>query len=421
MIKISIIMPVYNTGIYLEEAIKSIQNQSFQEWELICVNNNSSDQKTIEILEEWSNCDERIRVVFEKEKGAGNARNLGLLISEGEYIIFLDADDIFDTSMLEKMYSCIQESKANVCVCGYKTFIDDEEGRHIAHHNIIDEFLESDKEQYLYNIGTNPWTKLCRTNFLRQNNIQFQNLNSSNDVYFSVMLLTLTKNSIVFVNEMLVQYRQNIPGQISSNRNPNDLFSAIEKVVYELTTRGKYNKCLEKQIIYLLIKSGFYELGTSINKENNKQFYDKVKLLLNDNQIHFMSGCANEYVSMWQQNGYDSGWIALAGDYKKQIEIFANKWDIESIIQKKCVLWGFGKRGRAFWEWIKYKYQAEIKVYDEGVVESVQNESFFIRDDSWKNDVDIIVASNQAIHSIALNDIMCKNAEIFNLEDLCPF
>ena len=68
MTKIPIVMPVYNTGIYWDKVIKSIYNQTFQKWELICVNNNSSDCKTNEILDEWSERDERIRVILEKEK-----------------------------------------------------------------------------------------------------------------------------------------------------------------------------------------------------------------------------------------------------------------------------------------------------------------------------------------------------------------
>lgn len=420
MTKISIVMPVYNTGIYLDKAIKSIYNQTFQEWELICVNNNSSDCKTNEILDEWSERDERIRVILEKRKGAGNARNSGLLIVEGEYTIFLDADDIFDLRMLEKMYGRIRESNAMVCICGYKSFYDDENGRHIAHHNIMEGLCDSNDEQYINSVGTNPWTKLCRTDFLRRNNIQFQNLDSSNDVYFSIMVLHFAKGKITFINEMLVMYRQNIDGQISSNRNPNDLYFAVERAMFELKSISEYDISLEKQLYYYLIKSGFYELGKSINKEKNQQFYDNVRNLLDKKRISFTSSCANNYVDLWLNNEYESGWIRLAGDYKRQIEVFNYKWDIEKIINKPCVLWGFGKRGRAFWEWVKEKHDVEIAVYDEGFNESATDRDCFISDVSWKKKNNIVIASNQMIYSIAISDKKCKSKEILNLEELCP-
>lgn len=95
-IKISIIVPVHNTGVYLEESLESIFTQSFQEFEVICVDDASSDKLTREILHRYQCIYENMRVIWLEENiGAGEARNIGFDEAKGEYVIFLDADDVF--------------------------------------------------------------------------------------------------------------------------------------------------------------------------------------------------------------------------------------------------------------------------------------------------------------------------------------
>lgn len=109
-IKISIIMTVYETGFYLDEALKTIFDQSFQEFEIICVDDCSKDKLTRTILQEYQNKHENMKILWcEENIGSGNARNLGFSQAKGEYTIFLDADDMFTYDFLEKMYQCIKE------------------------------------------------------------------------------------------------------------------------------------------------------------------------------------------------------------------------------------------------------------------------------------------------------------------------
>lgn len=111
MCKISIIMPVYNKENYIEKCIKSIIGQSFTDWELIIINDGSTDF-TLEICQQFS--DARIKIISVENSGVSKARNLGLSKAEGEYITFVDGDDYLDSDYLK----CLFKPQYDMSMCG---------------------------------------------------------------------------------------------------------------------------------------------------------------------------------------------------------------------------------------------------------------------------------------------------------------
>ena len=93
MAKISVIVPIYNDDRYLHECLDSIINQTFEDIEIICVNDGSTDE-SLNILKQYESRDFRVKVISQENKGVGAARNAGIKISSGEYIYFIDADEI---------------------------------------------------------------------------------------------------------------------------------------------------------------------------------------------------------------------------------------------------------------------------------------------------------------------------------------
>ncbi len=115
-IKITIIIPVYNNSKYLSKCLTSVINQTLKEIEIICVNDGSTDN-SLEILEKYANIDNRIKIITQKNSGAGLARNKGIKNAIGEYIAFLDSDDYYlDTDVLESLYE--NAKKNDVLICG---------------------------------------------------------------------------------------------------------------------------------------------------------------------------------------------------------------------------------------------------------------------------------------------------------------
>lgn len=119
---ISVIMPVYNTERYLTEAIESVVNQTFENWELICVDDGSTDA-SLDILRRFARNDSRIKVVAQPHTGSASAaRNKALEYSTGEYIAMLDSDDKYTSDTLIKIQKRIEETSAdyilfNICFC----------------------------------------------------------------------------------------------------------------------------------------------------------------------------------------------------------------------------------------------------------------------------------------------------------------
>jgi glycosyltransferase involved in cell wall biosynthesis len=116
--KASIIVPVHNAGPYLPACLDSILGQTLREIEVILVDDGSTDDSAA-ICDRYAGMDPRIRVIHQANGGVGNARNAGLEIANGEFIGFVDGDDLIDPDMVELLYRNAQEHQADISICGF--------------------------------------------------------------------------------------------------------------------------------------------------------------------------------------------------------------------------------------------------------------------------------------------------------------
>lgn len=221
MIKVSVVIPVYNVEKYLPKCLESIINQTLKDIEIICINDGSKDNSAA-ILLNYAKKDKRIRIINQENKGAGAARNRGLEIASGDYLYFIDSDDWADKKLLEKLYCKITKNNSDICIC--KTLYADENS--IGKFRIFNMlscfsplyfFKDLCIKNRIYNRNNSPknlfqlcnipaFTKLYRHNFLKENRIKFQEIPSCNDVFFNFYSLACA-NSITFVNKKLVTHR----------------------------------------------------------------------------------------------------------------------------------------------------------------------------------------------------------------------
>ena len=110
--KISVIIPIYNTGQYLPECVESVRSQTLRDIEIILVDDGSPDNAP-QICDEYATIDERIKVIHKKNGGLGFARNSGLDMATGEYVSFIDSDDFIDTNMMQTLYETAKEYDAD--------------------------------------------------------------------------------------------------------------------------------------------------------------------------------------------------------------------------------------------------------------------------------------------------------------------
>ena len=113
---ISIVVPIYNLELYIEDCILSIINQTYKNIEIILINDGSTDN-TLNIITKISKYDSRVKIISSVNQGCSNARNLGIDVARGNYIVFVDGDDICFSTMIEYMYKAIKHNKADMCVC----------------------------------------------------------------------------------------------------------------------------------------------------------------------------------------------------------------------------------------------------------------------------------------------------------------
>jgi glycosyltransferase involved in cell wall biosynthesis len=229
--KVSVIVPVYNLADNLEESIESILNQNLQDFEIIAVDDGSTDS-SLEILIEFAKKDPRITVLSQKNSFAGVARNAGISVATGEYLLFLDGDDFFEQDLLSVVANFMDRDKSDVAIFQYKYFntetnADENEikgiNKRIAdldeNNHILVNTADISDELFTFS-NPMPWNKMFRASFVKDNNLRFQNLVLSNDVYFSDTALSIS-NKISVIYKAFVHYRYN---NSSSLRNRRDEF-----------------------------------------------------------------------------------------------------------------------------------------------------------------------------------------------------
>lgn len=244
MIKVSVIIPVYNVEKYLRQCLDSVVNQTLKEIEIICVDDGSTDTSP-EILEEYANNDSRIKILHQRNRFAGVARNTGFGHAKGEYVIFWDSDDYFVLDALEKMYIYAKEHDAEICICDAQDF-DDETGKKLSHPYLKKPFpeeevfnIETYKERIFTFTAPVPWNKLILRELLVREQIKFPDLKYVEDAVAIVTAIACAKK-IVLYHEKLIFYRVNRQGSLMSNygERKDSVFLAYEQLKEELDKRG---------------------------------------------------------------------------------------------------------------------------------------------------------------------------------------
>ncbi len=303
--KISVIIPVYNVEKYLPECLESILNQTFQDFEIICVDDGSTD-KSLDILQEYKRKDDRFVILQQRHAGAGAARNHGLKLAEGKYIQFLDSDDYFEPTLLEEMYNHAEKYSADLTVCSSRKV--DENGNITESQNpnspinldktpLEKPFNWQDFKNDIFGLFNVPsWNKLYLKDLILSNNLQFQNLTSCNDVAFGHISKICAQKIVVF-NKELVNYRYKRMGSISEHRAEcakNILFAALQIKEF-LEKRGIFNE-LKKSYIRVIKSHITWELGLCNNSQYETFVQDLKKLMPNDWKS-FNSVLKNDYIT----------------------------------------------------------------------------------------------------------------------------
>ncbi|MDR0519639.1 MAG: glycosyltransferase [Clostridiales Family XIII bacterium] len=276
-------MPVYNAEAYLREAVDSILAQTFSDFELLCIDDGSSDHSQ-EILREYAGKHSNITVLSQSNKGAGAARNKGASVASGDYYIFLDADDFFDKEFFGKMITAIKANNADLCVCMARHYnmMQQEYGEVFgvdAGNLPQDEpFSATNIPDRIFNaFVAAPWNKMVSAQFYKDKKLCFQEIMRANDMYYSYTALALAKR-VCTIREPLVSYRtgMNTNAQATNNEHPSDFYKALRKTQERLLEEGLYT-AFEKSFLNEALTHCVYNLDTIEGQSGQELLYGMMK------------------------------------------------------------------------------------------------------------------------------------------------
>ena len=177
MKKVSILMPAYNVESYISECMESVINQTLHDIEIICVDDGSTDS-TGEILDEYADKDERIKVIHKSNSGYGCSMNIALQQATGEYIGIIETDDFAELNMYEELYDIAKRCNADVVKSNYFTYVSDPEPKSnyfevLETYDLYNKVFRPSDHQEIFRVRPCIWTGLYRRDFLIENNISF--------------------------------------------------------------------------------------------------------------------------------------------------------------------------------------------------------------------------------------------------------
>lgn len=279
---ISVIVPVYKVEKYLDKCVKSIINQTYNNLEIILVDDGSPD-KCPTICDEWARKDSRIKVIHQRNAGVSTARNAGLAIANGKYVCFVDSDDYVMEEYVAFLYEGLLDSGAELSVCnmlrdGRKSFDNDE--------SLLTGILTNDYILLDYSLS-GPCCKFYSNDLIKQKRLKFdENISYGEDTLFVLKYLQFV-DKIKFVNKILYvsDSREDSLTSKHGAKEFNGLLYLLEKKKQFLDTRNIRNRSIAINNLVCLLGTFFTKVSENDSYANYLKRLNKVlKLAMFDGE-----------------------------------------------------------------------------------------------------------------------------------------
>ena len=287
--KVSVIVPIYNSQDYLAECIDSILNQTLKNIQILCVNDGSTDNSG-KILADYKEKDKRISVITKSNGGLSSARNEGMKFAIGEYIGFVDSDDVIDEMFFEQLYQTAKINNADIAVSNFKWF-----SHHIndtteiswittALNKIQGDLITSSEDRKKVIETCSVCNKLFLSSFLNHHNFLFYEGLFWEDNPFTVMTVIMS-NKVSIIRDVYYHCRKHeksITGRAVSDKKPFDMFEIMAKLkvffIKENIQNKEGYKFYYEEVLYV---HHFTQLFERVHKNYRKEYYKLVKTELN--------------------------------------------------------------------------------------------------------------------------------------------
>lgn len=286
---VSIVIPVYNAEQYLDRCIQSVINQTYKYIEVILINDGSRDNSQL-ICEKYVKRDNRVQLINIQNRGPSAARNIGINISKGQFIQFIDSDDYLESNMIKVL---VEEIKNNAqwVICGYRSihdnnYIIDRKPSigyfdNIAFKNEFAVLYEKLFFQYL-------WNKIYLSDIIKSNNISFnEEVKRGEDIIFNIEYLNYV-NNITVIDKILYNYVRLNEQSLTRSYNK-ELFNDQKRIFKKiLNSKNIVNKQNKNLIMMIYTQKIIYCISNIFMSKNNlciKEKREIIKEILADNQV----------------------------------------------------------------------------------------------------------------------------------------
>lgn len=298
MVEISVVVPVYNVEKYLDECLNSIINQTFSDIEIICINDGSTDS-SLDILNDYSKKDDRIKIINQKNKGLGATRNKGIDLAKGKYIFFIDSDDYIELNALFELHNLCEKKGLDFVICRVKNY--DEENNEFFTSEYFDMpvlaktvgdnvFNYNDIKDILPRINVVAWNKLYNLNFIKKTNARFSEKFIFEDNVFFWKLLFNAKNIYFYQKYLYIYRRRNLSITSSGNKNLIDTIEIHNQIFNVFREHGLFET--HKNFLFNKKVSLIYARFEEISEEYKETFFKKMK----DDWIQMVELYGKDYI-----------------------------------------------------------------------------------------------------------------------------
>ena len=317
--KISVIIPVYNSSTYLRKCLDSVVNQTLKDIEIIIINDGSTDDSK-NIIEEYTGKYKNIIFIDQENKGIGKTRNIGIKRATGEYITFVDSDDYIKENMLEEYYKYARKHNFDLVIGSYIKKINNKEI--IFENNKFKTGNVKTTPQILYLIEYGPWAKLYKRELLTNNNIYFDEKRKYEDMPF--VSKTLLKSKLI--GQITEPYYYYIIHNNSETTTMDKRVFDILDILKEIKDYYKREYYLRDELDYVIIdKITTYMLQQRVQKDN------KLRIEFIDEGYAFL----NKNIKNWRRNKYYKKTNSLKRIIKNNKKILKIYCNIYAFIKKR--------------------------------------------------------------------------------------
>lgn len=271
---ISIIIPIYNAEKYIKRCVSSVIDQSYDKLEILLVNDGSTDN-SLNICEAFATKDNRIKVISQDNGGVSKARNTGLRLAKGEYVMFLDSDDYMLPDMCKTMLDVLYSKQADCVICGIQ---EPEGGLWCPQRNIDYSTLEDLKRDFIYQLNTELLSPCWNKIFKRQliTNLFNEEISFGEDLIFDLEYLN-NCSRLSFITTPLVYHEKQVAGSLVTKTGLQRLMDIekIHQVIMQFAEENISQDLHKKYIRDLTVYARFLLLDKRITFSDKKRILKK--------------------------------------------------------------------------------------------------------------------------------------------------